>query len=58
MTEQKVQFQSICELSNHLLYLEPIFNGNSVRDDLLLFKKKFQRVVVELFTQLEIQVSK
>ena len=57
MTEQKSQFQSICEISNHLLYLEPIFNGNSIRDDVVVLKKKFQGVVQDLFAQLEIQVS-
>lgn len=56
MTEHKGQLQSICELSNHLLYLEPIFNGIAVRDELTLIKAKFQKLVLELFAQLESQV--
>ena len=56
MTERKSQLQSICELSNHLLYLEPIFSGTSVREDLTQIKANFQKLVLELFSQLESQV--
>ena len=58
MTEQKAQFQTISVLSNQLLHLEPIFNGTGIREDLLVVKKKFQKVVLELFIQLEAQVRR
>ncbi len=57
MTEQKTQLQSICELSNHLLYLEPIFSGVAIREELTRFKAQFQKLVLDLFSQLELQVS-
>lgn len=57
MTEQKAQLQSICELSNHLLYLEPIFSGAGVREELTRIKANFQKLVLELFSQLECQVG-
>ena len=57
MTEQKSQLQSICELSNHLLYLEPIFSGVAIREELTRFKAQFQKLVLDLFSQLEMQVS-
>ena len=56
MTEQKTQLQSICELSNHLLYLEPIFSGVAIREELTRFKAQFQKLVLDLFSQLEMQV--
>ena len=56
MTEQKGRLQSICELSNHLLYLEPIFSGSSVRDELTQVKANFQKLVLDLFSLLESQV--
>ena len=57
MTELKAQLQSICELSNHLLYLEPIFSGTGVREELTRIKANFQKLVLELFSLLESQVS-
>ena len=56
MTEQKAQLQSICELSTHLLYLEPIFSGVAIREELSELKTKFHKLVVDLFSQLEEQV--
>ena len=56
MTEQKAELQSICELSNHLLYLEPIFSGVAIREELTRFKAEFQKLVLDLFSQLELQV--
>lgn len=56
MTEHKTRLQSLCELSTHLLYLEPIFSGLTIRDELTQLKAKFQKLVLELFSQLELQV--
>jgi hypothetical protein len=57
LTERKSQLQSICELSNHLLYLEPIFSGTVVREELVRIKANFQKLVLKLFSQLESQVQ-
>ena len=50
--------QSVQELSTHLLYLEPIFDGKPVRDDLQTLSNHFQNLVTEIFTLLETQVYK
>ncbi len=56
MTDLKTRLQSICELSTHLLYLEPIFNGISIREELVKLRGDFQEIVLDLFSQLELQV--
>ena len=57
INEHKGKLQSVQELSTHLLYLEPIFDGKPVRDDLQMLGNHFQNLVMEVFTLLETQVN-
>ena len=56
INDHKEKLQSLQELSTHLLYLEPIFDGNPVRDDLQMLSNCFQNLVMEVFSLLEVQV--
>ena len=57
INEHKGKLQSIQELSTHLLYLEPIFDGKPVSDDLRTLSNHFQNLVMEVFSLLEAQVN-
>lgn len=57
MSEEKPQLKCIHELSVHLLYLEPIFDGGHVREDLKGLTEKFQQLTLNIFGLLEEQVS-
>ena len=56
INDHKGKLQSIQELSTHLLYLEPIFDGRPVSDDLRTLSNHFQNLVMEVFSLLEAQV--
>ena len=56
INEHKDKLQSVQELSSHLLFLEPIFDGKAVRDDLQTLANQFQNLVMEVFSILETQV--
>jgi hypothetical protein len=57
INDHKGKLQSIQELSAHLLYLEPIFDGRPVSDDLRTLSNHFQNLVMEVFSLLEAQVK-
>ena len=57
INDHKGKLQSIQELSTHLLYLEPIFDGRPVSDDLRTLSNHFQNLVMEVFSLLEAQVK-
>ncbi len=57
VSEEKPQLKCIHELSVHLLYLEPIFDGNQVREDLKGLTVKFQQLTLKIFSLLEEQVQ-
>ena len=56
INDHKGKLQSIQELSTHLLYLEPIFDGKPISDDLRTLSNHFQNLVMEVFSLLEAQV--
>ena len=49
----KPQLSSIEQLSTQLLYLEPIFSGDPVRDEMQTLSKDYQSLVLEIFDLLE-----
>ncbi len=57
VSEEKPQLKCIHEHSIHLLYLEPIFDGSHVREDLKGLTEKFQQLTLKIFSLLEEQVS-
>lgn len=57
MSEEKPQLKCIHEHSIRLLYLEPIFDGSHVREDLKGLTEKFQQLTLKIFSLLEEQVS-
>lgn len=57
INDHKGKLQSIQELSTHLLYLEPIFDGKPISDDLRTLSNHFQNLVMEVFSLLEAQVK-
>ena len=57
VSEEKPQLKCIHELSVHLLYLEPIFDGSQVQEDLKGLTEKFQQLTLKIFGLLEEQVQ-
>ena len=41
---QRAKLSSVEQLLNHLLYLEPVFDGDSVRGDMQQLTSEYQRV--------------
>ena len=52
VNEQKLRLSSIEQLSTHLLYLEPIFDGDPVRKELHVLSEVYQSLVLEIFALL------
>ena len=47
-----MRLSSIEQLSTHLLYLEPIFDGDPVREELHVLSEVYQSLVLEIFALL------
>jgi len=52
VNDQKIQLSSIEQLSTHLLYLEPIFDGDAVRQELQVLSESYQSLILEIFALL------
>ena len=56
VSKYKTQLASIEQLSALLLCLEPIFDGDPIRQEIQDLNNDFQNLVLVLFGQLEVQV--